>query len=423
MSAIAEALDHLHNAYTEPIRDPLWHNIDLSPELMRIVRERAFQKLGGIKQLGPAYQVYPGATHTRLSHSLGVFHLARRVMIALLRSDPSVDLSVEGVKAFLCAALLHDLGHFPFAHSLKELPLKEHERLAAEQIVDSPLSETIRSALGVDPGLVAGIVDTQLPLAGAEVSFFRGILSGVLDPDKLDYLNRDAYFCGVPYGVQDTDFVISRMRPHRTWGIAVDAQGATAVENVLFSKYLMYRTVYWHKTVRVATAMIKKAVYLDLREGLVKPESLYGLDDVEFFARFSALKGPGGELIRRVSERNLLKTASEETFAPGDGIHGGLLDLDMRAERERLIALRLSRELGVRVPPESVIIDIPEPISFEVLVPIVASAGEERFSDSDSVFRDPVVEGFGRTLRKVRLMLPADVAPKVRNPDELIRTR
>ncbi|MBN1836116.1 MAG: HD domain-containing protein, partial [Spirochaetales bacterium] len=261
-------LQYLVREFSEPIKDPVWKNIAVSRPLLDLIELPVFQKLNGIKQLGPTYLVYPGATHTRLNHSLGVLHLARRMILHLLmnerrswtgaREEPRITLG--GVKAFLCAALLHDLGHYPYAHSLKELEVASHESLTAQRIREPEVAGPISDRVGTDPELVAAIVDPQLPYGGEEdVEFYRNLLSGVLDPDKLDYLNRDAYFCGVPHGVQDVDFVFAEIRPHPR-GLAVTEKGLTAVESILFSKYLMYRSVYWHKTVRIATAMIKKAV-------------------------------------------------------------------------------------------------------------------------------------------------------------------
>ncbi|MFQ3620254.1 MAG: HD domain-containing protein, partial [Spirochaetales bacterium] len=125
-------IHHLDRDYTEPIRDPLWKHIYLSPPLMAIVASSPFQKLYRIKQLGIAHLVYPGATHSRFVHSLGVFHLAKRMIRGIISSEMAPPLTLEGVKAFLAAALLHDIGHFPFTHSLKELPLREHESLTAD---------------------------------------------------------------------------------------------------------------------------------------------------------------------------------------------------------------------------------------------------------------------------------------------------
>lgn len=415
-------LNHLQRDYTEPIRDPLWRNIQLSPALMRIIDTPPFQKLARIRQLGAAHQVYPGATHTRFSHSLGVMHLARRILIAILAHPSEIAVSLEGVKGFLCAALLHDLGHFPFAHSLKELPLREHESLTAEIVTSRPLAGLIRSEVGVDPSLVAAIVDPTIPATQwpAELLFFRRILSGVLDPDKLDYLNRDAYFCGVPYGIQDTDFVISRMRPHPTGGIAVDSQGVTGVEHVLFAKYLMYRTVYWHKTVRIATAMIKKAVFLLLRSGALHPAELYGLDDGEFFARLSEVSHPATALATRVAERDFLKVLLEEPFDTANELHRQLTDLDARTRFEEAIARRLAKELREPVAAEEIIIDIPEPISFEADIQVVESPPSDPAGRGESIFTGPTVAGFAATLRRVRIIGPRGLAGRIGDPGSLL---
>ena len=389
---------HLAYDFTEPIRDPLWSHIYLSPGLRRVVATPQFQKLGGIRQLGPTYMVYPGATHTRLSHSLGVFFLARKMIQALISCEAADDLSDLGVRSFLCAALLHDLGHFPYAHSLKELPLATHEQLTARIILNTPLAEVIERETGADPLMVAQIIDTAIDSGGsAEVGAYRKVLSGVLDPDKLDYLTRDAYFCGVPYGVQDVDFIISKLRFHREAGLVVDQQGLHAVENVLFSKYLMYRTIYWHKTVRIATAMIKKALHGEISSGAIQAEDLYGLDDSEFFARFGAPHHQGARLISGVGERKLYKLAAEIPFDETLGFHSSLLDLGVRAGIES----ELGRELNLAA--NGVIIDVPEPISFEVDLLMESGDTLVPFVEAGTVFTKDVVSGFSRSLRKVRV--------------------
>ena len=232
---------HINEDYTVPVRDPLWKHIYLTPGLRELMNDPEFQKLGRIRQLGPAALVYPGATHTRLNHSLGVFFLARRILKTPLYSADCPLITLEGARAFLAASMLHDIGHFPHAHSFKELPLKDHEVLSGELIRESGIRHIIKEKIGSDPDLTAAIIDSSIPDRGNdELVFFRNILSGVLDPDKLDYLNRDAYFCGVPYGIQDIDFVISQIRPTSS-GIGLTSKGVTAIENILFSKYLMYK--------------------------------------------------------------------------------------------------------------------------------------------------------------------------------------
>lgn len=412
----------LREAHTEPVRDPVWRHIHLSPALMRLVDTPEFQQLNRIRQLGPTYLVYPGATHTRFSHSLGVVHVARQLLLHLCRREDAPTLSPEGVRAFLAAALLHDVGHFPYTHSFKTLPLAEHEELTGQIVRSGVLARRIRDDLGVSPGIVAAIVDQKLPCEdNREVQLYRRILSGSLDPDKLDYLNRDAYFCGVPYGTQDLDFALSRIVPAGYRGIALDAQGISAVENILFSKYLMYRAVYWHRTVRVATAMMRKAVYLALRENVLRPEDLYSLDDELLLARFRAIqetKFPPVALLRRAAARNLLKPVADIAFSPADPDHRALED---NTHRERLEE-RIARELRSRGAPRAweVIIDLPDRVSFEAEFPI---REEERLLDFSevSVFSRDVVERFTTTLRRIRLILPEEAAEDLREPEAFLR--
>ena len=376
-------LDHLENDYTEPVRDPVWKHIYLSRGLLKVAEQEPFQKLDRIRQLGPAYLVYPGATHTRRNHSLGVFHLARRLITILARrnqADPAsrdrgpsalpVDMTLEGVKAFLCAALLHDIGHFPFAHSLKDLSVEAHETLAGRQIV-SDLAPVIRSSLRVEPEAVAAIIDRRAEYHGPEnVRFFWSILSGALDIDKLDYLNRDAFFCGVPYGIQDVDFILEEVFPHPREGVAISPKGVTALENILFSKYLMYKTVYWHKTVRIATAMIKKGIATGLAEGVIRREDLYGLDDEEFFSRFTSARCASFRLIEDVRRRALYKQVWREGFREDRDVHRRLEDIAARLALETEIAREASARIGRAVGPDSIVVDVPERLSFELAVPL-----------------------------------------------------
>jgi HD superfamily phosphohydrolase len=326
------------------------------------------------------------------------------------------------VKAFLTAALLHDLGHFPFAHSLKELPLKEHEEMTAEKVLSEPLFSAIRDWVGTEPHMVAEIVDEKLPVAhGDEVRQYRRLLSGVLDPDKLDYLNRDAYFCGVPYGIQDTDYILHKVHLHPDSGVAIEADAVTAVENILFSKYLMYRTVYWHRVVRIATAMIKQAVYTGMAEGKILPEQLYWLDDEEFYHTFFSTDFPPFRLIDQVMRRQFYKTAYETAFDSSSPLLHSLDSLDTRMQVQERIASRISETLNSPIAPWEVVIDIPEPISFEVELFIKDGDDYTPFVSSGSVFSRPVVNGFTASLRKVRLFLPPRFEGRIKNPQELLQ--
>jgi HD superfamily phosphohydrolase len=405
----SDLLDFLASEFSEPVRDPLWGNVFLSRGLERIASSAPFAKLGRIKQLGPAYLVYPGATHSRRAHSIGVFHMARRLVWALAAKGQLDFCTREGIRSFLVAALCHDLGHFPFAHSLKELPLAEHESLTAREITAEPLRGLVIGA-GAYPAAVAAIVDKGLPLGGSrgegdrELRFLRGLLSGVLDPDKLDYLSRDAFFCGVPYGAQDGDFILQRVAVGPGDSLAIEERGLMSVEHLLFSKYLMYRSVYWHRGVRSATAMIKKAVLLALRAGALRSEDLYGLDDDGFYSRMRSIGFPALALAQEVFNGRLYETVLDMPFDAGDPRHAALLDLDARLAAES----ELAAEAGIG--SLDLVIDIPEPISFETDLPVLREAlpsGRTRpplpFSESPTVFTPPVVRGFAASLRRLRV--------------------
>lgn len=405
--------DYLNASFTEPVRDPVWGDIMLTPAFKQLTSSAAFQQLAGIRQLGPTYLVYPGAVHTRLLHSLGVFHLARRLIKHLSRCEGAPRLEREEIDIFLAAALFHDLGHFPFAHSLKELPLKDHEELTGEILCRGELARDIRRELGCDPELIAAVVDEKRPLpagpAGERLAWFRSLLSGVLDPDKLDYLNRDAFFCGITYGYQDVDNILGRTVVLPSGKIGVERTGTAAVENLLFSKYLMYRNVYWHKTVRIATAMIKQALMPALEEKIILPEALYRLDDAAFFRMTSSVDYAPFSLVSDVQERRLYKMVLEIDYRPLPA-----LAIDLRLASTERAAGRLSERLGTTILPWQIIADIPEPISFETDLGVLSGAGQLPFSRSGTVFSGTVVSGFASALRKLRLFCDPAIAHMLR---------
>ena len=408
----------LYEGYTEPIRDVLWGHIYLTPALEALTESPPFMRLHRILQLGPAFRVYPGATHSRASHSIGVYHLARRLLVHLAEEGADAWLSPVGVKSFLCAALLHDLGHFPYTHSLKELPLTEHEALTGNLITSEPVKSLVAAA-GGDPSLTAAIVDTATNESSidnrhsfenrhssankpsTELEFYRRLLSGALDPDKLDYLSRDARYCGVPYGAQDVDFILSRLHPHPERGLDIDSRGITGVESLLFSKYLMYRTVYWHRSVRSATGMVKKALLAGLESGLVAGEELYNLDDQGLFALAGQKNHPLFSLVDSVRNGRLFSIAAEIPF--DEKAHGKLLAISGRSEMEESLAAEYSAFLKKPLGGDAIVIDLPEPVSFEC--GLFVTDENCFFSEGSSAFKKGTVDAFVKSLRVIRVFV------------------
>ena len=145
---------------------------------------------------------------------MGVYYLGRQILLSLSKKSLDLPFTEKGMMSFLVACLLHDIGHFPYAHSLKELAIRDHEELAGEMILEhKELGEAIDKT-GADRVMTAAIIDKDLLSSDEETIFYRNVLSGTLDPDKLDYLSRDGFFAGVPYGKQDTDFIISSLSYH-----------------------------------------------------------------------------------------------------------------------------------------------------------------------------------------------------------------
>jgi len=409
----------LSDGFTCPVRDVLWGHIYFTPELAALANSAPFKRLHRILQLGPVYHVYPGATHTRASHSMGVYHLGRRLLQNLVErgmADGSVSptlISREGAMSFLCACLLHDMGHFPYTHSLKELSLRSHESLTGAIILAEPIKSLVGNC-GADPALTAAIIDRELSgISGdAELLFYRKLLSGCFDPDKLDYLNRDARYCGVPYGVQDVDFILSRLIPCPERGIDIDSRLIPNVEAILFAKYLMYRTVYWHRQVRAATSMIKKALLEGLESKIIAGEELYGLDDQGLFTLLQ--EKTGNTLAKAVWEGNFYSVAAEIPFIEAD--HACLRDISRRSRYEEQLAEEF-RRAGVPLGSGDLIIDVPEQISFETgLFVLDEQCG---FAESSSAFKTEILDSFVNTLYTIRIFINSDFCEKVETTPEL----
>ena len=190
----------------EIIRDPLWNNIAIDPLAMQLVDTPAFQRLRYVRQLGLAFLVYPGATHSRFEHALGTYHLARRALALLDERSALTGIGRETCDLVRVAALLHDIGHYPFSHALEEIGALHHEEVARPLITEGEVAEVLRAAMGPSTP-----DDVMALIRGESASPLQRLISGSLDLDKLDYLRRDAFMCGVPYGEIDVDRLMNSL--------------------------------------------------------------------------------------------------------------------------------------------------------------------------------------------------------------------
>ena len=337
----------------EFIRDPLWNNIRVDPLALRLIDSPPFQRLRYVRQLGLAYLVYPGATHSRFEHALGAYHLARRALNLLEERDDFAAILREDCQVVRVAALLHDIGHYPFSHALEEIGAIHHEEVARPLIEEGPIAATLRASLGDDaPARIMALI------RGESDSPLQGLISGSFDLDKLDYLRRDAFMCGVSYGEIDVDRLLNALmlleepRSGRR-GIGLAEKGLSALESLLFAKYQMYRNVYWHHAVRSATAMYKRLVEDALRGGSMDAEALAGFTDEGILHALEQPRPPA--LLQSLRARQLYKRAFECPAAdlPGDAAEWIADDRALTVAVENLLA----REVGLA--PGELLLDYP----------------------------------------------------------------
>src|SRR5881398_3561576 len=339
-------------------------------------------------------------------NSAASFHLARRALSQLeaagdFRLDPADRVRLK------LAALLHDIGHYPFSHSLEEAGLPHHEQLAARHLADGELARRL-----VELGIPA---ERLLPLIQCRAREpLAGLVSGSLDVDKLDYLSRDAWMCGVPYGVIDVDRLLTSLTlapggdGHPT--LALHEKGLAALESLLFAKYQMYRNVYWHHAVRSATAMFKQLVRDAIAAGRLTAEQVAVATDDGLI--HDLMQADGAGLARRLRERRLAKRAVDlpATELPADAPAWAADD----PELQQHVEARLAGEVGLG--PGELFLDFPaKPDMLALDLPLVQRDGaviQLAGADATAQLGLPRVAGeLHRSARRLRLFVlrPATV--------------
>lgn len=364
--------DDTDQTISEIIRDPLWNNIRVDSLALRLIDTAAYQRLRYVRQLGLAYLVYPGATHSRFEHGLGTYHLARRTLALLGERGELAGVDEVDVEKtiILAAALLHDVGHYPFSHALEEIGARHHEEVACSLITSGKAAEVLRQAIAPDaPERVYDLI------LGMSASPLQGLISGSLDLDKIEYLKRDAMMCGVPYGEIDVDRLLHSLTlvhdpESGRLSVGVMEKGLSALESLLFAKYQMYRNVYWHHAVRSATAMYKRIVDDALRAGALHAAELSTFTDEGLLHRLElTVVAPRLEDLRA---RRLYKRVLECPAADLGADFGEWLE----SNRDLAIALEdaLAAELGL--DPGGLLIDFPaKPQMLGLDIPVLRRDG------------------------------------------------
>ncbi len=386
-------------AESKTINDTVHGTIRLDPMVRDLMETLELQRLSGIRQLGLTYLVFPGANHSRIEHCLGVSHVAGKLA-------ESIGLPADERKLVMAAGLLHDVGHGPFSHTLEHILSSklaiDHMHLTQAIILgdddnvrpeerkafgDVPRIAQVLEENGVAPKLVAALIRgpgeaVTLRTGRRDAGRYLGqIIHSAIDADQIDYLMRDAHYTGAAHGMIDVHRIYQTMALHEG-ELVVDKKGLPALEGMLVARALMYSSVYFHKTVRIAEQMIARAVERsgsDVRDvqKMVDAELLQWLGEQGEFQREIALRIKFRKLYKRVFDRG-----REDLTEPQRQALLELADPPKRRRAEDAICKRAG------IPPGRAIVDIPLP---ELLI------SEPRIAMTDVKVLD---EGKVRTFRK-----------------------
>jgi uncharacterized protein len=389
---------------TSTVRDSLYDLIPLGPREERLISTPAFLRLQKIKQLGFVYRVWPGATHTRYEHSLGCYHLAVRALRSLLQRGndgglfavnssangksgaDSINSIYSSMQALGVAALLHDIGHYPFSHTIEELgyPIMMHEQVGRSIIEKSEIATIIERDYRLSPERVADMIDPpRSKTLPDDDELLAHLLSGALDVDKLDYLPRDARACNVPYGGVDVSRLLGALRVYdrsATPGeeskngqrrIVVTHKGISPLHSLLHARQEMFDNIYWHHTSRAFQIMLVRAVQEALLAGTLAAAQLVGSDDASLLTMLSHERMPTSTraLTEDLDLRRPYKGVIEVSRMAGRLYHrldALFWDANRRRHVEQELAQELAQELDTVIADYEVLFDIPRPEKWEM---------------------------------------------------------
>ncbi len=258
------------------INDPVYGFITIDhPLILDVIRNPFYQRLRRIQQMGFANLVYPGAVHTRLHHSLGAYHLMCNALSSL--SAKGIEISEEEELGAKLAILLHDVGHGPFSHALENNLIEnlDHESVSLQimQLLNQEMQGELSTAIAIFTNMYPK-------------KFLHQLVSGQLDVDRMDYLNRDSFFTGVSEGVIGYDRIIHMLTVHEG-ELMVQEKGIYSIEKFLVARRLMYWQVYLHKTVVSAESMLVKIVQRAREKIRMGDVLLSGSESLDFFLSHS----------------------------------------------------------------------------------------------------------------------------------------
>ena len=402
------------------IRIPQEIDVPITDRVRNIVDTAEFRRLSQISQLGLVSLVYPAAHHTRFEHSLGVYRTALLYLKRLAHDDRFCRLiTSHDAEVFIVAALLHDLGHWPFCHPLEDVKLlgvPEHELFANSFLLESDIADCLRDEWQIQPREVVSLLSEKPRSSRSQL--LSSMLSGPIDIDKMDYLYRDSLHAGVPYGRNfDQHRLVGSLCLNETGdGLAITAKGRTAAEMMVFARYVMFSEVYWHHAVRAATAMLQRAFYLLYDE--LDLDSLFRLTETPLIEsmRRTAGQSPAADLLDGLfgRRRALYKRLVQFNYLQHPDIYQRLARRPypwLVACAEQLTNLA-SKRLGRRIAPHQLLIDAPPQtleVEFDVDVFYPKEDCYRRLGEVSPVVKTLAHQQFDQFVKTVRIFVDVDV--------------
>lgn len=330
------------------VRDPVHGSIQIHDEEIPIIEHRFFQRLRSVKQLGFAEYIFPGATHTRYIHSIGVMYISGLVFNKVFKNKITGIDFYRLQETLRLACLLHDIGHAPLSHSTesvmptvgalklpdgfvigKDSRQATHEDYTLKSIVDSSFTESFKKVnlkYGVSPSAVAQLV------LGKNLSpdyftinntnyfpLLHQLVSSEIDCDRMDYLLRDSYFCGVSYGKHDLDWIIDNLEGCQIDGtsyLGIAERAISTFDDFLLSRFHMFMMVYFHYRAVCLEQMLMN--YFEEAKGEYQiPSDIEAYQDHDDFMLMKVLRNSQNRWAKRIVQNNIPKKIFE-TFGNND---------------------------------------------------------------------------------------------------------
>lgn len=281
------------------IIDPIHGFIDISPIQGDLIDQPEVQRLAWVSSLGMGKLVFPGATHTRFAHGLGMSYLARKIA-------KNLNLSEGEVSLLEAAGLLHDLGNPPLSHTLEgamKKPTLEHTRdliTGKETIFENGGKiPAILEKHGVKPKNVGALIAGDY-----KRGYLQSIISSEIDADRMDYLTRDSHYTGAIYGLIHIDRIIGTLAINEG-DLCILEKGLDAIEDMFVARDHMYSAVYYHHATRIASAMLLRA----LQSSIDDMSDFNKYNDIEFFSKLRGSGEYSKDMVDRIFQRRLFKRA------------------------------------------------------------------------------------------------------------------